>query len=331
MEDHNRTAPLDFDINLEEVRRVARDAAEAAVDAVMRRQMETLRDGDDILGDGSLVFAAGHTGDAPIPLDAAAREAVQDVISERLPALTPGRRRHDAGEEAGGATTIIRRGDIISRTDDLDGSTNADCLLNNFSGVVGLDEVRESSGPERRARHLAGAIALPSGLTVSWVNLSRWVAQAGRYSSPRGAVYLSNTIRGIEEFQLGDLRFERRDRTYAAVASKRKRLDALLASIGAPRTEDVIYNVAGTPVVAALLAGALSKNIEVEPVTLHDSMHLIPHQLLGGRVHDLDNLAPLDYLALYEREAVNLDPKVKPVPPYIATGGYGGEAAERVA
>ncbi|WP_144880691.1 hypothetical protein [Microbacterium paraoxydans] len=66
-------------------------------------------------------------------------------------------------------------------------------------------------------------------------------------------------------------------------------------------------------------------------MTLHDSMHLIPHQLLGGRVRDLDDVAPLDYLALCEREAVNLDPKVKPVPPYIATGGYGDVQAARVA
>lgn len=140
-------------------------------------------------------------------------------------------------------------------------------------------------------------------------------------------MYFSNTIRGVEEFQLSDPRWDRRAHTYAAVASKRQRLDALLSSIGAPNTDDVIYNVAGTPVVAALLAGALSKNIEVEAVTLHDSMHLIPHQLLGGRVHDLNKLGPLDYLALYEHEAVNLDPKVKPVPPYIATGGFGEESS----
>lgn len=327
METRNTAAPLPIDIDVEDVRRMARDAAEAAIDTVMRRQMETLRDGDEAFGSGYLSFATGHTGDAPIPLDAAAREAVQGVINEQLPRIAPGRRHHDAGEEAGGATTILRRGDIIDRTDDLDGSTNADCLLNNFSGVVGIDLVQEPSGADRRAKHLAGAIALPSGLTVSWINLSRWLPQVGRYSRVRGSVYFSNTIRGIDEFQLSDPRWDRREHTYAAVASKRKRLDALLTSIGVANTDDVIYNIAGTPVVAALLAGALSKNIEVEAVTLHDSMHLIPHQLLGGRVHDLDSVSPLDYLALYERETVNLDPKAKPVPPYIATGGLGDNSA----
>ncbi len=76
-----------------------------------------------------------------------------------------------------------------------------------------------------------------------------------------------------------------------------------------------------TPIVAALIAGGLTENIEVETVSLHDSMHLIPHQLLGGTILDLGSNCPLDYLALYERETVDLDPKAKPVPPYRAVAG----------
>lgn len=317
----NSTAPLDLGLDLDALRRVAAKAAEASNDAVIRRQLEGLRSNEDITDASVLTFAAGHTGDAPIPLDAFAREAVRDLLERELPAIVGNRRHHEAGEEAGGGTAVVRRGDLIYRTDDLDGSTNADCLLNNYSAVVGIDIVREPTGPQRRARHLVGAIALSTGITVSWINESQWVPQLGRHRSLRGRVYFSSESRGIAEFEIRDARWDRRARTFAGVASKRRRFDALLSAIGSADDSDVIYNVAGTPVVAALIAGALGQNIEVEAVTLHDSMHLIPHQLLGGEILDGATREPLDYLALYERETVDLNPEAKPVPPYIAIGG----------
>jgi len=315
------TSPLDISLDVDALRRVAVRAAEASNDAVIRRQLQALRPSEDLIDLAGLTFAADHAGDTPIPLDAVAREAVREVLERELPRIVGDRRHHEAGEEAGGGTAVVRRGDFIHRTDDLDGSTNADCLLNNYSAVVGIDIVREAVGPDRRARHLVGAIALSTGITVSWINDSQWVPQLRQHRSHRGRVYFSSGTRGIPEFEIGDARWDRRARTYAGVASKRARLDALLVAIGGADPSDVIYNVAGTPVVAALIAGALGENIEVEKVALHDSMHLIPHQLLGGEILHGTTREPLDYLALYERETVNLDPRSKPVPPYIAIGG----------
>lgn len=316
---NSTTGPINIDIDVDAIRRMACSAAEAAVETVVRRSLEALRVGEETFANQQLTFDPTHLGDPPISLDVAAREAVTNVVREQFPLIVSGARYYEAGEEAGTGTVQLRTGDFIIRRDDLDGSTNADCLLDNFSCVVAIDRFRSSS----RAKHLAGAIALPSGIIVSWVNTGRWSPELGHYLRNRGHVYISCRPRNIEEFELVDPRSDRRENTYAAVASKPERLQAFMSSVGSTVENAVMYNMAGTPVVAALLAGALSKNIEVSQVTLHDSMHLIPHQLLGGQIRFLggEEEGDFDYLALYEREAINMNPTAKPVPPYIAIGG----------
>lgn len=316
------TGPVEQRLELDSIRRVAVRAAEAGLKAVLVSQLLALSSDDALsVSTDAFTYMPGHAGDAPIPLDAAAREAVRDVILRELPALVGPARLHEGGEESGGGTTVLRSGDIIYRTDDLDGSTNADCLLNNYSSVVTIDVIREPKGDKRRARHLAGAIALATGLTVSWVNESRWLPGPMRHASYRGRVYISGDSRGIPEVQIGDARWDRRERTFAGVASKPARYEALVAAIVDPRPTDVIYNVGGTPIVAGLIAGAIDQVIEVQPTTLHDTAHLIPHQLLGGKIMSLDGNDSVDYLALYERETLDLNPNAKPVPPFIAQGG----------
>lgn len=301
-------------------RQAAIEAAEAAVRAVIQAQASDIR-GDETSESsrGVVVFDDAHSGDVPIQLDAEARQAAWTALQARLGSAS--RALIEAGEEAGVATRVLRPGDLIARLDALDGSTNAGSTMANWSSVALIDEVRSTGGPGARARHHAGCIATASGWSVSWVNESRFDHDRQRYNKLVGRVCMSASVWGVPEIELRDTRWNRRKRSFAAVASKIPRLDALLDLLNSTGPDDLIYNIGGTPIVTALLVGQLENVIEPEHVTLHDSAHLIPHQLLGGSVNEAATGQPLDYIGLYERNAVDLSPSAKPVPPYWARGG----------
>ena len=228
----------------------------------------------------------------------------------------------EVGEEAGTPTRLLNPGDLLVRLDVLDGSTNAKVTMSDFSSVALVDRIphRMASG-RRRGHHVAGAITVATGWTISWENQGRYEADRDDYRPITGDVYVSAEPWGVPEFELPTPSWIRRAHSSSAVASKRRRLDEALRILGVQEADDVFYNFGGTPIVAALLMGQLENVIEPSWVTLHDSAHLIPHQLLHGAIERTDDHDPLDYLALYEANALNLDPTHKPVPPYWARGG----------
>lgn len=301
----------------------ARDSADAAVRAVITSQVRELRGDDSSDITGSLIHSPTHSGDTPIPLDAVARETSWHEMKAHLERFTDnGRHLVEAGEEAGVGTRVLRPGTIIARLDALDGSTNAGSTMSNWSSVALVDEVRVPEGPLARVHHHAGAISISNGWTVSWVNESKFDNARQRYNHVRGRVFMSLPAWGVEEFEVSDARWDRRPNSFAAVASRRRRFESVINILDRVWDNDpLLYNVAGTPIVAALIAGQIENNVEPMWVTLHDSAHLLPHQLLQGFLRGIETGAPLDYLSLYERNAINLDPSHAPVPPYWASAG----------
>lgn len=114
---------------------------------------------------------------------------------------------------------------------------------------------------------------------------------------------------------------ENRSNSVASVAASHKRFTAFEGVRTRIFSHDgVVYHLAGNPLWAGLLMGQVGSVVETQNVTLHDSVFLIPHSLLGGRVEDASG-GVLDYLKLYEANATSFDPARKPVPPHVAYCG----------
>lgn len=311
-------------------RRAASLAAQASAQAVNRATWQSLQEAETDKAPGLLSFSTEHSGDDPIRVDVDAHEAGWEVCQRELRAfVSPERQILDVGEESGNPTKKLVPGTIICRQDPLDGSTNARVMHANWGSVVLIDEIRHDGSDGLRGRHCAGAITMSTGWTVSWLNASRYDHNRRRYNNLRGQIFVEGNGWGFPEVELHDARWDRLKGTVAAVASKPERYRATLEVLGGQQPNQ-LYNVAGTPLVLGLLAGDIERVIEASAVTLHDSALLLPHQLLGGRITDL-NGQPLDYLKLYEAHSLNLSPKHKPVSGYIAWAGVAEDSDEPAA
>ncbi len=311
-------------------RQIASRAAQASARAVNNATWVSLQEIEADNAVDVLSFSTDHSGDAPIKIDVDAHEAGWAVCQAELRAFLPRERQIlDVGEESGTPTKQLLPGTIICRQDPLDGSTNARVMFANWGSVVLIDEVRHDGRNGLRGRHCAGAIAMSTGWTVSWLNDSRYDHTRHRYNNLRGQVFIEGNGWGFPETQLHDARWDRLKGSVAAVASKPERYMATLQALGGTHPGQ-LYNVAGTPLVLGLLAGDIERVVEATPVTLHDSALLLPHQLLGGRITDLEGGA-LDYLKLYETHSLNLNPKNKPINGYIAWAGVSDESDDAVA
>lgn len=311
-------------------RQIASRAAQASAKAVNTATWLSLQEIETDKSVDLLSFSTDHSGDAPIKIDVDAHEAGWEVCQRELRAFLPAERQIlDVGEESGTPTKQLVPGTIICRQDPLDGSTNARVMFANWGSVVLIDEVRHDGRNGLRGRHCAGSIAMSTGWTVSWLNDSRYDHNRHRYNNLRGQVFIEGNAWGFPETQLHDTRWDRLKGTVAAVASKPERYLATLEALGGTQPSQ-LYNVAGTPLVLGLLVGDIERVVEATPVTLHDSALLLPHQLLGGRITDLDGGA-LDYLKLYEAHSLNLNPKNKPVPGYMAWAGVTDDSDDAAA
>ncbi|WP_263729852.1 hypothetical protein [Cellulomonas sp. SG140] len=304
----------------EDLRRTAVESAEASTIAVQQELARGLSDAEDALEDFLMSYAEGHTGAAPEPIDEAAKDAAEEPLREGLRRLGISERQVlFAGEEAGNATRAVVPNMIICRQDALDGTSPALLRWDGHASVCMIDQVRADG---RRggiyARHIAGAISCATGWVVSWAQWSRHNGVDG-YRNILGAVHLANPRAGVAEFQLSSLRWDRRQGTLAAVAataSRRSKTQQLAKRFGIS-SEKAFYTTSGTPLAPALLVGAISAVIEPNAVSLHDSALLLPFQILGGPISSPDGSA-LNYLRVYEANALDLRASSRPVGGYIA-------------
>lgn len=308
----------------EDCRTITLEAATAAVGAVQRHNFDGLPDGEGREVDlAMLLYADGHTGAAPTAPDVVARDAAFAVVSSGVRRLREGPRALiEAGEEASTPTRRVLRDDWIARLDALDGTSAAELRWDGYCGVVLLDRVRSIETGRASARHLAGSIVCATGCTVSWAQWSSFDSNTDGYRRLNGAVYIGNPLWGIPMVEVMDRRWERARGTVASVASSHERFERFVDTLHAlPSAPTTVFNMAGNPLAPALIAGTIEYVMEPNPVTLHDSALLIPHQLLGGVITTAAG-EPLDYLRLYERSALRLASHERPVSDgYIAWGG----------
>lgn len=303
-----------------QLRLAARDAAKKAITAVHRANQDSIPSEDPAPYRARLLVAdQAHAGAPPHAFDVLARDVSLDHLEAALKDMgVPRSHMVPVGEEAGGGTQLIRPQTYLLRQDALDGTNNAIRLWQNFSSVQLIDHVHAVDSDRLRARHLAGAIAVSNGWTVSWCHWSTFNPRERRYERIIGSVYLDGTPWGAPEIEVNALQWDRAAGTVAAVAASPSRLQLLNETLERIKVEpSALYNVGGTPLAPALVSGAIECVIEPNPVSLHDSALLLPHQILGGMVTDLEQ-KQLDYLAKYESSALELSPGAKPINGYIA-------------
>lgn len=299
------------------LRKIAKSAADETVNAVVAEFFRDI-DGEEPDEDVAVLrWNRDHPGAAPIRWDADAKVLAQKIAQNALrDAGYPDDNIVFCGEEGGSGTHLLRAGNIIVRQDVLDGSKLAQRVMSDFSSVHLIDMVRPD-----RARHMGGAIACANGLTVSWANHSRFNGRDLWYPRPEGMIYLDGHRWAQPERRVRGLSYDRHAGTIAAVAAvpeKKEQLDRILTQLDV--TPNAIFTVGGTPLVAALIAGSISMLVEPNPVSLHDSALLLPFQLLGGHITDIEGNS-LDYIRLYEQHATELEATDKPIPGYIAWAG----------
>lgn len=259
-------------------------------------------------------YSSSHTGDEPVELDAIAAQCASDrarklLHQEGFPVVI------DVGEEWGGTSPYLEKDTIIARHDSLDGTTASRILWDMFASVVTFDQVITDPTPSTSGvRHLAGAIGLANQFVVSWAHWSSRNAK-GEYRSLNGEVVLHDITSG-RQHALAQLRAARDEYTVAAVAGTAERW-SLFEPVASKvlRSGGKFSNLGGTPSVLGLILGDLTSLYEPKDVTLHDSVHLIPFQLLGGSLSTADGLL-LDYLSLYEKHARVTASDHRPVPGY---------------
>lgn len=302
-------------------RQIATAGAEEALHAVVNELIRFTEDEED-RPPVVLSQDPGHPGSAARPIDAIAQTAVRAGAQAQLDALKDvlGQRVSQVcyvREETGVQTQLIHPGTLVVRSDALDGTTNAVNLLQAFSCVVTVDHIVK---PGARARHLGGAI-LGGDFDVCWEHWSRRGQRSPGYPRPIGRVYV-RSVRLDGKWRRAEVSQDDRDESsVASVAASHNRFRAFESfreasfARGGP-----VYHLAGNPFCVALLFGRIGAFIETQSVTLHDSVYLIPHWLLGGNAETLEG-NPLNYIDLYEENAGNFDSGAKPIPPFVAFHG----------
>lgn len=299
----------------EDYRQIAKKGTIAAMSAVKAELFEGIPQNDGA-PERALSYNPAHSGDTPEPIDAVATAAAEDVVRTELRA----RGIHDreilsAGEEAGNGTHLVKPETYLHRSDSLDGSTSALARLLGHSSVCAIDRSRSDG----TARHYAGAIYNSSGWLVSWEHYSARNVARGSYPRLAGAVFISNPAWDLPEIELTAIRWDRREATLAAVAhnqSRRAGVEAIADRLGIAH-DSAFWTAGGTPLAPALLCGQIGALIEPNAVSLHDSLLLLPYQLLGGEI--LTPVGdPMDYMHIYEANALDMNPGARPVKGYVA-------------
>ncbi|SCF02775.1 hypothetical protein GA0074695_2960 [Micromonospora viridifaciens] len=315
-------------------RRFRRKLAEAGSKSGLGRLRANLQSDDQDQDD--VYFAEmNKSGDSPVNFDVDAQEATQNAILKFLSDHNSGEQPVWAGEDV--KYVAMRRPplkSIVCRCDSVDGST----LVNNtWMGAASVTVVELYFGSWSRLEALS--ITSMTGMTMSAENHTRRVTTGPLYSgtsaAPRlrpaeGEVYYADHLTGFRA-RIIEHRPDRHPGSIAAVAYSKSRAERIRPYVEAAwqvssasrgkRTNGRYFNAAGNPIIFGLVLGQLEAVIEPEPTALHDSAFLAIHEILGGKVVRLDDLAPLNYIEMYQKHAPDFGGTAKPIPPYIAYVG----------
>ncbi len=283
----------------------------------------------------------GHTeapqkarGDATHWIDAEMRRAMALFVSE----ATNGEALYVGEEEK--VPVNLKRGDLLARTDELDGTTNSLTLFGGYAIVVFIERVRKD---EESVVHVAGAIAAATGEVTSWsrdagdsVVEIEWPkplswgesGDSTRFDEPNGTegenTFTLTLRRDRDDQRAQGLRPGSQNRI-AANAAHRDRRALVTSALGNLLDGDENYwmsNGAGNPLVAPLLAGELAAIYEPKSLELHDAAFLVPLYLAGGNIRYLEG-GNLDVVAHFEELGSQ-----RTIGPFVA--GASGTAVERL-
>lgn len=286
--------------------------------------------------EGQVYFdQSNKSGDNPVLFDVEAQQATQDAIMEFLERSGGHAEPVWAGEDV--KYVAMRRppsGALVCRCDSVDGSTQVN---NTWMGAASVTAVEQYHGSWSRLE--AFSITSMTGMTMSVENHTRRlhadqrskdVATAPRLHRAEGEVYYADHLTSFRARIVEHLP-NRHPGSLASVAYNAKRARRIQPFVEAAwkvsreldgeTLKGRFFNAAGNPIVFGLILGQLEAVIEPEHTTLHDSVYLAAHEILGGGILRLEDLAPLKYIEMYQEHATNLDGTYKPVPPYVAFVG----------
>jgi len=270
------------------------------------------------------------SGDAPVLFDMQAQAAIEHQVGllarrENLGSIV------FAGEDVKNVVRTLQRDQLVCRCDSVDGSTLVD---NTWVGAASVVTIEKCYGKWLRLE--AVSITSMTGMTISMENhtpskdggRNRDQIRAPKLDAPRGEVYFADHI-SQKRVEINRLRTNRKAGSLAAVGYSPERHERLLPYLkSAWRIVDKsnkrtgrYLNSAGNPIVFGLALGTLEAVLEPEHTSLHDSVFLALHEILGGHVVNFDTLEPMNYLEMYQAEAMDLDGSHKLIPPYIAYTG----------
>jgi hypothetical protein len=190
-----------------------------------------------------------------------------------------------------------------------------------FSTVVTMESRKNSHSPWR---HYCGAIVRSDGCAISWTRsavYTHFVVLDPRHRPAAEHVPDILDLGMLPPFANRVLSEQRRLDVAGAgacvAAASPARREAVMRNFGHLVTHAPYFDLrAGTPAGWALCTGLLGWLLEPSQTTIHDSIHLFPFTLLGGRVFTT-GFEHIDARELFEQHAGPGEAE-KIIPPYIA-------------
>jgi hypothetical protein len=264
----------------------------------------------------------GHLGAPPLVLDTEAQGHFEDVVARRdwNPLLGT---RVIIGEEVP-AVALDGMGEgrvTLVRCDPVDGTQVLSHSGDGFSTVVTMESRKNSHSPWR---HYCGAIVRSDGCAISWTRsavYTHFVVLDPRHRPAAEHVPDILDLGMLPPFANRVLSEQRRLDVAGAgacvAAASPARREAVMRNFGHLVTHAPYFDLrAGTPAGWALCTGLLGWLLEPSQTTIHDSIHLFPFTLLGGRVFTT-GFEHIDARELFEQHAGPGEAE-KIIPPYIA-------------
>jgi hypothetical protein len=264
----------------------------------------------------------GHLGAPPLVLDTEAQRYFEDVVAQREWDPLLGTRliigeevaAPDAGEVGDGRVTLVR-------CDPVDGTQILSHSGDGFSTVVTMESRKNAHSPWR---HYCGAIVRSDGCAISWTRsavYTHFIVLDPRHRPTPDHVPDVLDLGMLPPFANRVLSEQRRLDVAGAgacvAAASPLRRAAVVREFGQLVTGAPYFDLrAGTPAGWALCTGLLGWLLEPSQTTIHDSIHLFPFTLLGGRVFTT-RFERVDVRQLFEDHAGPGAPE-KIIPPYVA-------------
>lgn len=268
----------------------AREALLAVQDLIHARRV-------DVFGSaGDIRTWDGHPGDLGVAEDFVVDELLHRRFGSRAATIYH-------GEERPAGLVNWMPGTVIVESDPVDGSHQVRDLGAGSAIALSAWKIDRHG----RLRHLAGVILRIDGTMVSWtVPDARVIVRVPFYDGERRYELRGGDIR------LGNPKVVACVGAIGPQLSKIAELDQVICA----ERRLAVYNQAGTPTTVSLLLDDLSAVFEPQHAKVWDALGLVPVQLTGGAIFDMDG-RPRNVIADMEAQT-GLSPAKRRIEPYIA-------------